>query len=368
MDERIHTADNVRRWYILRHPKPEMLNDILSGRKKVFLSADDDAAALPPFEHYIPFADMAYRPSKAEVDPDNYKPYNPILDGEALRADLHSFVFLKVTPRQMEAILQSEWNHALKYWLRPFRGKDGELLVVSDHEMQTFRNAIKCQDFKVCKGIPVENFQNGDRVMVVSGPMQGSEGEVSKIRVREGRATLSIVFSMFNDSLAIEVPNIPFEDVRLKDKEAENLLADDIIAKMEDQLIELLHHRHGKNGSHELSKDDEEKLLFLHRYADLNFGDDKDGEAKFRALMLVCAYLMKDKEATDRQINDLQQLIQGKDTPANHLECYLLTALFIATHDVRLRHNLKNYQKAHEDTLPLPIRRFLSIAKNIKCR
>ena len=109
MDERIHTADNVRRWFILRHPKPEMLNDILSGRKKVFLSADDDAAALPPFEHYIPFADMAYRPSKAEVDPDNYKPYNPILDGEALRADLHSFVFLKVTPRQMEAILQSEW-------------------------------------------------------------------------------------------------------------------------------------------------------------------------------------------------------------------------------------------------------------------
>ena len=240
MNERIHTADNVRRWFILRHPKPEMLNDILSGRKKVFLSADDDAAALPPFEHYIPFADMAYRPSKAEVDPDNYKPYNPILDGEALRADLHSFVFLKVTPRQMEAILQSEWNHALKYWLRPFRGKDGELLVVSDHEMQTFRNAIKCQDFKVCKGIPVENFQNGDRVMVVSGPMQGSEGEVSKIRVREGRATLSIVFSMFNNSLAIEVPNIPFEDVRLKDKEAENLLADDIIAKMEDQLIELI--------------------------------------------------------------------------------------------------------------------------------
>ena len=56
MDERIHTADNVRRWFILRHPKPEMLNDILSGRKKVFLSADDDAAALPPFEHYIPFA------------------------------------------------------------------------------------------------------------------------------------------------------------------------------------------------------------------------------------------------------------------------------------------------------------------------
>ena len=84
--------------------------------------------------------------------------------------------------------------------------------------------------------------------------------------------------------------------------------------------------------------------------------------------MLVCAYLMKDKKATDLQINDLQQLIQGKDTPTNHLECYLLTALFIATHDVRLRHNLKNYQKAHEDTLPLPIRRFLSIAKNIKCR
>jgi hypothetical protein len=155
---------------------------------------------------------------------------------------------------------------------------------------------------------------------------------------------------------------------------------------MEDQLIELLHHRHGKNGSHELSKDDEEKLRFLHRYADLNFGDDKDGEAKFRALMLICAYLMNDKAEVQRRLKEVETLLANR-SPENsqfssqrhtleerilnsqftmELEIYLLISLFIVNHNPELRQRAKAWRQSHPDC-PLSIRRLLSIAKQIRC-
>ena len=51
---------------------------------------------------------------------------------------------------------------------------------------------------------------------------------------------------------------------------------------------------------------------------------------------------------------------------STELSCYLVTALFIATHDPLLRQQAKAWRKAHPDC-PLAIRRFLSIAKQIRC-
>jgi len=48
------------------------------------------------------------------------------------------------------------------------------------------------------------------------------------------------------------------------------------------------------------------------------------------------------------------------------LVCYLLTALFIVTHDPKLRKEVKAWRQSHPDC-PLVIRRFLSIAKQIRC-
>ena len=48
------------------------------------------------------------------------------------------------------------------------------------------------------------------------------------------------------------------------------------------------------------------------------------------------------------------------------LVCYLTTALFIVTHDPKLRKEVKAWRQSHPDC-PLVIRRFLSIAKQIRC-
>jgi len=48
------------------------------------------------------------------------------------------------------------------------------------------------------------------------------------------------------------------------------------------------------------------------------------------------------------------------------LSCYLLTALFIVTHNPEYRCQVKAWRQSHPDC-PLVIRRFLSIAKQIRC-
>ena len=50
----------------------------------------------------------------------------------------------------------------------------------------------------------------------------------------------------------------------------------------------------------------------------------------------------------------------------DELSCYLVTALFIVKHEASLRQQAKAWCKSHPDC-PLVIRRFLSIAKQIRC-
>jgi len=138
-----------------------------------------------------------------------------------------------------------------------------------------------------------------------------------------------------------------------------------------------------------LNKEDQKQLRFLYQYSDIVFEDNPVNRAKFSALMLICAYLMGNKEETDRRLHEVEQLrdelgdnsqfsilnSQLKNDSSlftlhssltTELDCYLLTAQFIVTHNPQLRQQIKAWRKNHPDC-PLIIRRFLSIAKQIRC-
>ena len=363
------TASDGQEWFILRHPKPKMIDDILSHRKQVAGSTDGDSALLSPIDYYIPFCDMSFRPSKerpqasAGIDGS----YNPMMDGNALRNDLHSFVFIHGSEQLVYQLIRSPWNRSLKFPMIVWRDGSGRLIRVPDREMELFKNAIRKQDFQVCVGQPLDDIRTGDKVVVIDGPMKDSNGVVTAICERKGRITLTISFWMFNDMMQIAVPGFQIENVRLEDRKADQLLHDSVISNFENELIELLCHRHGEKGSAELSIEDRKQLTFLHKYRDIVFEDNDDSKAKFSALMLICSYLMKDDGAIVRYRQQVEEWLQGRTEPSDDLDCYLLTALFIVNHDVALRQKLKSYRQSHPDC-PLPIRRLLSIAKKIKIR
>ena len=113
--------------------------------------------------------------------------------------------------------------------------------------------------------------------------------------------------------------------------------------------------------------------------------------------MLICAYLMGNKEETSRRLHEVEQLrdelgdnsqfsILNSQLEENsqlkadaeeefstfnsqfstELSCYLVTALFIVTHNPEYRKAAKVWRQNHPDC-SLAIRRFLSIAKQIRC-
>ena len=399
------TDNKEKRWCILRHPDADLIGEILSGRRKVF---DASGEVSYSYNFFIPFQDLKLRRRKAQESPeDDFKDYDAMLDERALRSDLHHFIFIHESKDNVKKLLNASWNKALSHRLYAYRDEHGDPVEVSNAEVERFKTVIKRYDFQIVNGEPTDEVREGDRVTVVSGPMAGSDGIIKEIREREGQILLTITFAMFQNKMHVAVPGIHVSDVRLKSAEAQQLIQDPVIGHFEDQLIELLCHLHGKKGSHELNKEDQRQLRFLYQYTTIQF-DDPANRAKFAALMLICAYLMNDKDEVARRKQEVEQLlkseggclmsdvmvqgslqskaaepsarfkVQGSElrdsvTPDSALSpqpsalvCYLTTALFIVTHDPKLRKGVKAWRQSHPDC-PLVIRRFLSIAKQIRC-
>ena len=367
-----------KRWCILRHADADLIGNIFSGRRKVFNVSADDTWPLPPFEYFIPFEDLKLR-QKQQPKEDcpckdyEYRDYDAMLDEQALRCDLHHFIFICEPKEVVQRILNSPWNRVLNHRLYAYRDEKGEPVEISNAEMERFKTVIKRYDFQIVNGDPTDEVREGDQVTVVSGPMAGTEGVVKQIRERDGQILLTVVFSMFLDKMHVAVPGISIADVRLKAPDAQQLLQDPVIAHFEDELIELLCHLHGKKGSHQLNKDDQKRLRFLYQYSDILFEDNSDNRAKFSALMLICAYLMNDKDEQARRLKEVETLLaelMANLSPLtvnrSPLICYLTIAQFIATHNPELRQRAKVWRQSHPDC-SLSIRRLLSIAKQIRC-
>ena len=337
------TDNKEKRWCILRHPDADLIGEILSGRRKVF---DASGEVSYSYNFFIPFQDLKLRRRKAQESPeDDFKDYDAMLDERALRSDLHHFIFIHESKDNVKKLLNASWNKALSHRLYAYRDEHGDPVEVSNAEVERFKTVIKRYDFQIVNGEPTDEVREGDRVTVISGPMAGSDGIIKEIREREGQILLTITFAMFQDKMHVAVPGIHVSDVRLKSAEAQQLIQDPVIGHFEDQLIELLCHLHGKKGSHELNKEDQRQLRFLYQYTTIQF-DDPANRTKFAALMLICAYLMNDKDEVARRQQDVEQLLMSEGgclksdadpelresvIPNNDISCYLTMSLFIVT-------------------------------------
>ena len=388
-------VSDQKRWCILRHPDADLIGEIFSGKRRVQTLSDDSHYPLPPFEHVIPVGDLKKRPVERMATPDDeYKSYDAMLDERALRNDLHHYIFICQPKEVVLQILDAPWNKVLRSRLYAYRDENGVPIEISNAEMERFKTVIKRYDFQIVNGEPTDEVREGDMVTIISGPMEGSDGQIQTIRERDGQVLLTVVFSMFQDKMRIAVPGISISDVRLKTQDAQQLLHDPVIGHFEDELIELLCHLHGKKGSQALNKEDRQRLRFLYQYADIVFEDNDDNRKKFAALMLICVYLLNDKAEISRRTQQVEDLLMSEvgslksevrgaasmfNVPRNatlsprecsmvhdELSCYLVTSLFIVKHEAPLRKHVKLWRQSHPDC-SLALRRFVSIAKQIRC-
>lgn len=370
----VNTVQDSNVWHILIHPNPMLMDKVFKTKQSESYNPQEDEGLLPPCDYYIPFIDISWRPSRSKSSDDELddKLYDPIMDGSALRSDFHGFLFVYGTDKLIQQIVGSKLNKSLRMPIRRYRDTEGQPIRISSEEMTRFRSAVLRQDFQICQGFPVQEIIQGDRVIAIEGPMKGGVGDVLEIRYDQQGVKLKIAFPMFNDKFLIAIPGFRVNEVRLLNPETTQLLQDPIIANFENELIELLHHRHGAQGSATLSSEDEKRLKFLYHYSGIVFENDEASAAKFTALMLICVYLLKDKKATERYVQQVTTLLsKGNEDSSSlpssvttELDCYLATALFVATHDPNLRTAAKHYRQSHPDCAK-SICRLQSIAKRI---
>ena len=361
-------VSDQKRWCILRHPDADLIGEIFSGKRRVQNLSDDSHYPLPPFEHFIPFGDLKKRPVERMATPDDeYKSYDAMLDERALRNDLHHYIFICQPKEVVLQILDAPWNKVLRSRLYAYRDENGVPIEISNAEMERFKTVIKRYDFQIVNGEPTDEVREGDMVTIISGPMEGSDGQIQAIRERDGQVLLTVVFSMFQDKMRIAVPGISISDVRLKTQDAQQLLQDPVIGHFEDELIELLCHLHGKKGSQALNKEDRQRLRFLYQYADIVFEDNDDNRKKFRRTKQVEDLLMSEVGSLKSDVRGAASMFNVQCSMVHdELSCYLVTSLFIVNHDPRLRKQIKLWRQSHPDC-SLALRRFVSIAKQIRC-
>ena len=375
----------MKKWHLLLHPDPDKIDRFLSQREKLIsLSKREGTSNIGSEqndmgedgsdgkgEYFIPYLflkNISGHSMYGTTNSNAQKTYNPRTDDKALRGDMHSLIFIRAEEKVIDSIIGASWNKDMQVHLRPYWSPSRQRVEISDAEMQRFLNAIKVRDFQYTFGIPTESIGTGDKVYITNGPMEGQIGEVIEKRYDKEGIKLSIAFDMFNNQMHIAIPNFRAKDIRLVDDNSDKApYYEPIVTLFEKRLTHLLWLRHGKNGSPEFNDEEKSQLRSIFSYADLTIENDDDAQARFTALMLICAYLMKDNKAVKEYTDKVNEYLKGITIPTTETECYLMTALFITNHDPQVRSAAKAYRQSHPDCSPT-ICQFQSIAKNIRCR
>lgn len=364
-------------WFVMIHMKPSWIERMLQ-KESDGLFLKPEAEPQPPFRFYIPYLYMPQVtvPSQSEAEFTD-KHYAPVDDEDGLRSDLHSFVFIQASAERVEAIVKSDWNMRSRLRLYHYRDTTGAKLTIPDTEMHCFIKALQDHHLKFFLDQPIDDFSVGDKVILQMQPWVGRTAEIREVKVRKGRTSITVSMNIFNRTKSINFPDVSYGDVKFVDEEKGRLLSGNPISNYEEEIIDLLSHRFGKHYTEEMAAADQLRLKRLATYDHIYVDDDCE-LARFTALRLINAYLLKNAKKRKLYLQQVTDLLQKVSVPSpsgelqdirpqTDSEAYLLVALFIATRQAQWRAAVKDYRNNHPDC-PDVFRRYYAIIKELRAK
>ncbi len=356
-------------WYVMWHLNPTVIETMLLKDSRGAFN-QEGVQPLAPYRYYIPYKDMPLivKDEKKKDEDDEYsdKHYDAVADQNALRSDLHNFVFIQATYERARAIVLSEWNAKARlhmYWYRDTTGKE---VTLKDSEVHALIKTIEDRHLKFYFDQPLDEFALGDKVILQMEPWTGKIAEVRKVTVKKDRIRITVSLNILGRTKSINFPDVKVGDVRFVDPQKGQLLSGNPIDNYEYELLDILHNRFVKTPDAPRSLVDEQRLKRLSTYGNIYVEDPQDA-ARFLSLKLICAYLRNDKKRVARYTAEVQALLDGSTVPTTDAEAQLLLALFLVTRDVTLRTAVKTYRNDHPESSDT-LRRYLSVLKNVKAK
>lgn len=361
-----HSAGNAP-WYVMCHLSPQTIETMLQkdcdGK---FLAEGEEP--LPPFRFFVPFQSIPviHAPKSAQKENTSDKHYRPQDDQNALRYDLHNFVFIQAPAWRVEAIVKSKWNTNARLRLYHYRDTNQKVVTVSDAEMRQLMATIQSKHLQFYIDQPLDDFAPGDRVTLKLEPWEGRHGIIKQIAIRRGQLCMTISMNILGRTKSINFTDVHVGDILFEDKERGRMLSDNPIANYEEEILDLLSHRFGHSHTEEMPEADRLRLKRLSTYNHI-YVDDADERMRFASLKLICAYLLQNHKKRETYQQEVVDLLGNKLTPTIDAEAYLMIALFITTRQVHWRDAVKEYRNTHPDALP-SIRRFFATIRNLKAK
>ena len=377
MSQQINENENARdAWYVMWHLKPQHIETMLQKDCAGLFRKPDDPP-LPPYRFYVPFQYMPilHEDKKEGMTDKRYKPQD---DSNALRSDLHNFVFIQAPEDRVRAIVASDWNVKASVRLNYYRDTNRREVTISDTEVHLLMDVVQKRHLQFYLDQPLDDFAEGDKVVLQNEPWAGKRGIVKKVALKHGQLCMTISMNILGRTKSINFTDVHVGDVLFEDAERGRMLTDNPITNYEEEIIDLLSHRFGHRHNEDVAEADRQRLRRLATY-DRIYVDDDYEQARFTALRLICAYLLQNAKKRDlyqQQVLDLLHLPLNSQSsilnsqlpsPSNPSEAYLMTALFITTRQACFRAALKEYRNSHSDC-PDIFRRYLSIIKDIKTK
>ena len=342
-------------WYVMLHLEPELIEKQLAQ-----VNEDRKQRGLPTFFTIIPFlyinrveADKTLQRQDAQQR-ETKRRVKEIADHNALRNLMHDFVFIKSSKNQIDALCAEDWNTQGRLHLHHYRSHSGEPIRVSDEDMMPLISLFVEQRRKFTfRPATLEELSLQNTVHIKRGIFKNYNATIQRITHKDGQARITLGIPVFNNEVTLEIYECSIDDIDIpggQPSSIERLLDPYFFRGIEKDLFDILRQRVLRRETPATAKAAQQRLQSYGVFSYLKF-EDTTSQTHFRALMLLCATLLRDATLKSALVADLTSQIPDADNPASDEEAFLLAILFVATRKGIYRKSVKTYVQQHDVTL-----------------
>ena len=352
-------VQQAKQWYVMLHLEPEIIERYLQMENE-----QRQHKGLRLLEYFLPHRFLP----KAEADKyakDYEEQRQKAAETNDMRRMMHNFVFIKATHAEILQLVTSPWNREGRLSMHFYYSKSGTPITMPEKMMESFITLCVKNRQRFSFGPPVADIDRFDTVVIAQGAFKDTAASVLDIQHTVGGVSLTLGIPFFNGEKTLRLPGYTPADLHLPHA-VETLLNSHFVDDVETEIAAILMRR--VKGRQPVGQDsaDAATLNHLFHYSYVRMHDTASN-ARFRALMLMCAALRADADSRRAMTREVETLLEGRAEAETEQQAYLMAALYVATANADYRTAAKHYQQQHADEA-VSLNRIMSPVKRLNRR
>lgn len=328
MSDESHTIEES--WIVMTSSEPQQIHDTLI---KINEALPDGSA----IQFFIPYV--------------TFKTYH-ISDKEILQkySSLRRFLFVKGTKGQMDLLKErNPWTLSkLRYYLNHAK----QPITIRDQEMQAFR--AMCADSRIDCEIwsTVDDLELNEKVKLKTTPFKDWEARIIERKRTKNGIRFTVGLDVVGGTMLLRIKDLKEEDIERTTSPDRKKQEYKFVEWVKTHIKTVIDH-HIDASYTDAQKEEDRKILnkvWEYRFSTVS---SPTGRRHFRAMMLICAQLLKDKEGSkkmqalvEKELNEIAQDPPSKQ--ATDSWACLQVAMYIATKNPVYRDAAKEYEKKYQ--------------------